>query len=168
MFDTSLDYSYNHTMRVGFGFDSHPLVKDRPLVIGGVKIHYDRGLSGHSDADVLLHAIADALIGAAGLSSLGELFPDTDSQYKNADSTALLERVVSIIRKNHYRVVNLDCTVLAEEPKLVPYRDAMRARIAEILDIPETCIAIKPKRGEGMGFVGRKEGIAAIAVVLIE
>lgn len=168
MFDTSLDYSYNHTMRVGFGFDSHPFIKGRPLILGGVKILHNSGLSGHSDADVLLHAIADALIGAAGLSSLGELFPDTDSQYKNADSTALLERVVSIIRKNHYRVVNLDCTVLAEEPKLVPYRDAMRARIAEILDIPETCIAIKPKRGEGMGFVGRKEGIAAIAVVLIE
>ena len=155
-------------MRVGFGFDSHPLVKDRPLVIGGVKIHYDRGLSGHSDADVLLHAIADALLGAAGLSSIGELFPDTDPQYKNADSAALLERVVSIIREQSYGIVNLDCTVLAEEPKLVPYRDAMRSRIAEILDIPETCIAIKPKRGEGMGFVGRKEGIAAIAVVLIE
>lgn len=138
------------------------------MVIGGVKIHYDRGLSGHSDADVLLHAIADALLGAAGLSSIGELFPDTDPQYKNADSAALLERVVSIIREQSYGIVNLDCTVLAEEPKLVPYRDAMRSRIAEILDIPETCIAIKPKRGEGMGFVGRKEGIAAIAVVLIE
>jgi len=155
-------------MRVGFGFDSHPFAKGKPLIIGGVKIHYEQGLSGHSDADVLLHAIADALLGAAGLPSIGEIFPDTDSAYKNADSAALLERVVTLVREQGYGIVNLDCTVLAEEPKLVPYRDAMRARIAEILDIPTTCIAIKPKRGEGMGFVGRKEGVAAIAVVLIE
>ncbi len=168
MFDTGLDYSYNYTMRVGFGFDSHPFAKGKPLIIGGVKIHYEQGLSGHSDADVLLHAIADALLGAAGLPSIGELFPDTDSAYKNADSAALLERVVTLVRDRGHSIVNLDCTVLAEEPKLVPYRDAMRSRIAEILDIPETCIAIKPKRGEGMGFVGRKEGVAAIAVVLIE
>lgn len=155
-------------MRVGLGFDSHPFVEGRPLILGGVKIPHERGLSGHSDADVLLHAIADALLGAVGLSSIGELFPDTDPAYKEADSTVLLERVVSIIREQRYSVVNLDCTVLAEEPRLVPYRDAMRAHIAEILDIPETSIAIKPKRGEGMGFVGRKEGIAAVAVVLVE
>jgi 2-C-methyl-D-erythritol 2,4-cyclodiphosphate synthase len=154
-------------MRVGLGFDSHPFAPDRPLVIGGVKITHNRGLSGHSDADALLHAISDALIGAAGLSSIGELFPDTDPKFKDADSAFLLEEVLNRIQKLGYRIVNLDCTVLAEEPMLVPYRDQMRARIAEILKIEPAQIAIKPKRGEGMGFVGRAEGIAALAVVLL-
>lgn len=155
-------------MRVGLGFDSHPFSEGRPLVIGGIQIPYERGLSGHSDADVLLHAVADALIGAAGFSSIGELFPDTDPQYKDADSACLLTRVVSLVGERGYRVVNLDCTVLAEEPLLVPFRDAMRERIAAILGISPHDVAIKPKRGEGMGFVGRKEGMAAIAAVLIE
>ncbi|NLI97196.1 2-C-methyl-D-erythritol 2,4-cyclodiphosphate synthase [bacterium] len=155
-------------MRVGLGFDSHPFAHDRPLVIGGVKIPHTRGLSGHSDADVLLHSISDALIGAAGLSSIGELFPDTDPDYKDADSALLLGEVLNRIRKQGCRIVNLDCTILAEEPMLVPYRDEMRTRIAEILNVETSQIAIKPKRGEGMGFVGRKEGIAALAVVLLD
>jgi 2-C-methyl-D-erythritol 2,4-cyclodiphosphate synthase len=155
-------------MRVGFGFDSHPFVTGKPLVIGGVKIPYEKGLSGHSDADVLLHAVADALLGAAGLSSIGELFPDTDPAYKDADSSELLKQVAEIVHDRGYGIVNLDCTVLAEEPKLVPYRDRMREHLSGILGIPEDNIAIKPKRGEGMGFVGRKEGIAAMAVVLLD
>lgn len=155
-------------MRVGLGFDSHKLVEGRPLVLGGVHVPHDKGLAGHSDADVLLHAIADALIGAAGLSSIGEMFPDTDPRYKDADSAGLLKQVIDLIRSKGFRIVNLDCTVLAEEPKLVPFRDAMRERIAEILDIPATDIAIKPKSAEGMGYVGRKEGIAALAAVLID
>lgn len=155
-------------MRTGLGFDSHPFSKERALVIGGVKIPHERGLSGHSDADVLLHAVCDALIGAAGLSSIGELFPDTDPHYKDADSALLLQEVFNRIQKLGYLVVNLDCTILAEEPMLVPYRDRMRDRIAEILKIEISQIAIKPKRGEGMGFVGRAEGIAALAVVLLD
>ena len=155
-------------MRVGFGFDSHRLVEGRKLVIGGVQIPYGRGLEGHSDADVLLHAIADALIGAAGLSSIGEFFPDTDPRYKDVSSALILTEVVSLIHDHGYKVVNLDCTVLTEEPLLVPYRDTMRERIAEILGIRISDVAIKPKRGEGMGFVGRKEGIASMAVVLVD
>lgn len=154
-------------MRVGLGFDSHRLVEGRRLVIGGVQIPFERGLTGHSDADVLLHAIADALIGAAGLSSIGELFPDTDPRYKDADSAELLRQVVLLIRERGYSIINVDSTVLAEEPVLVPYRDKMRQRIAEILELDVSDIAIKPKRGEGMGFVGRKEGIVAMAVVLL-
>jgi 2-C-methyl-D-erythritol 2,4-cyclodiphosphate synthase len=155
-------------MRVGLGFDSHPFTQDRQLVIGGIKIPHSRGLSGHSDADVLLHSISDALIGAAGLSSIGELFPDTDPKFKDADSALLLKEVLSRISDLGFRIVNLDCTILAEEPMLVPYRDQMRTRIAEILEIETSQIAIKPKRGEGMGFVGRKEGIAALVVVLLD
>jgi len=155
-------------MRVGLGFDSHRLVNDRKLIIGGVKIPYEKGLAGHSDADVLLHAIADALIGAAGLSSIGELFPDTDPAYKNADSAELLRQVHALITDKGFKVVNVDCTLLIEEPKISPYTDEMKVKVAGILGIEHTEVAIKPKRGEGMGFVGRKEGIAAFAVVLLE
>ncbi|MBD3286563.1 2-C-methyl-D-erythritol 2,4-cyclodiphosphate synthase [candidate division WOR-3 bacterium] len=155
-------------MRIGLGFDSHRLVEGRKLIIGGVHIPYEKGLAGHSDADVLLHAITDALIGAIGLTSIGELFPDTDEAYKDADSANLLHEVYSFITDKGYQVVNVDCTLLAEEPKLIPYRDKMRAKIAGIIGIEHTDVAIKPKRGEGMGFVGRKEGIAALAVVLLE
>lgn len=167
-FDRIPGFSYNPIMRAGMGFDSHPFSEDRPLVIGGVNIPHHRGLSGHSDADVLLHAVSDALIGAAGLTSIGELFPDTDPRYKDADSALLLQEVFNRIRRLGYRIVNLDCTILAEEPMLVPYRDRMRERIAGLLEIEISQIAIKPKRGEGMGFIGRAEGIAALAVVLLD
>lgn len=155
-------------MRVGLGFDSHRFTEGRPLVLGGVRIPHQQGLSGHSDADVLLHAICDGLLGAAGLPCIGEVFPDTDPGYKDADSIQLLAQVISMVKGKGYRVLNLDCTILAQEPHLVPYRDSMQNRIAGVLDIPAECITIKPKSGEGMGLVGRKEGMAALAVVLLD
>ena len=154
-------------MRIGQGYDIHALVAGRALIIGGVTIPHDKGLQGHSDADVLLHAICDALIGAAALGDIGKHFPDTDPRYKGADSRVLLRAVVQLLHRNLYRIVNVDCTVIAQAPKLAPYIEAMRRNIADDLDIAFEDINVKAKTAEHLGSLGRKEGIAAQAVALI-
>jgi 2-C-methyl-D-erythritol 2,4-cyclodiphosphate synthase len=154
-------------LRVGQGFDVHRLVAGRRLVLGGVEIPFEKGLLGHSDADVLLHAIADALLGTAALGDIGRHFPPSDSQYKDADSAQLLAEVVEKIREAGCETIsNVDCIVMAERPKLLPHINAMRDRIADILDISSTRVSIKATTCEGLGFVGREEGIAASAVCL--
>ena len=155
-------------MRIGQGFDVHALVEGRKLIIGGVDIPYERGLQGHSDADVLLHAICDALIGAAGLGDIGSHFPDTDPRYKGADSRALLRHVHQLLRGNGYRVVNVDCTIQAQAPKMAPHIPRMRENIAADLAVDTGSVNVKAKTAEGLGAIGRGEGIAAEAVALIE
>lgn len=155
-------------MRIGQGFDIHALVEGRKLIIGGVTIPHDRGLAGHSDADVLLHAICDALIGAAALGDIGKHFPDTDSRYAGADSRRLLCEVVQLLRARNYRVENIDCTVIAQAPKLAPYIVAMRENIAADAGISVDAVNVKAKTSEWLGALGRGEGIAAEAVALIE
>ncbi len=154
-------------MRIGQGFDAHVLKAGRKLVIGGVTIPYDRGLDGHSDADVLLHAICDALIGAAALGDIGRHFPDSDPHYKDADSRQLLRETAALLAKNGWRVINLDATVIAQEPRLAPYVPAMIANIASDLSVSERDVSVKAKTTEKLGFTGRGEGIAAEAVALI-
>jgi 2-C-methyl-D-erythritol 2,4-cyclodiphosphate synthase len=155
-------------MRIGQGFDVHALVAGRKLVIGGVEIPHARGLAGHSDADVLLHAICDALIGAAGLGDIGRHFPDSDPRYEGIDSRQLLREVAGLLRGQNLRVVNVDATIVAERPKMAPYMDAMRANIAVDLEIDIGAVNIKAKTSERLGALGREEGIAAQAVALIE
>lgn len=154
-------------MRIGHGYDVHKLVEGRPLIIGGVEIPYDKGLLGHSDADVLLHAISDALLGAAALGDIGAHFPDSDPKYKGADSLILLREVCNIIRKHGFEIENIDSTVLAQRPKLRPYIDEMRARISAFTDIDIDRISIKATTEEGLGFTGEGLGIAAHAVVFL-
>jgi len=154
-------------MRIGQGFDVHALVEGRPLIIGGVTIPFERGLAGHSDADVLLHALCDALIGAAGLGDIGKHFPDTDPRYKGIDSRELLRAVVRLLRDRHYGVVNVDATIIAQAPKMAPHIPAMRANIAADLGLAVDDVNIKAKTAEKLGFVGRGEGIVAEAVALI-
>ncbi len=154
-------------MRIGQGFDVHALVEGRPLIIGGVHIPFDRGLAGHSDADVLLHALCDALIGAAGLGDIGKHFPDTDPRYKGIDSRELLRAVVRLLQERHIAVVNIDATIIAQVPKMAPHIPAMRANIAADLGVHVDVVNIKAKTAEKLGFVGRGEGIVAEAVVLI-
>jgi 2-C-methyl-D-erythritol 2,4-cyclodiphosphate synthase len=149
---------------VGIGFDSHRLVAGRRLVIGGVEIPFDRGLDGHSDADVLAHALTDALLGAAGMDDIGQHFPDTDERWRDANSLQLLETVVQSVRAAGLELVNVDCTVVMEAPKLSPHRRAIQARLAEVLALETARVNIKASTGEGMGFVGRGEGVAALAV----
>lgn len=153
--------------RIGHGYDVHRLVQGRKLILGGVEIPHTLGLLGHSDADVLLHAIADALLGAAAMGDIGCLFPDSDPQYAGADSRVLLRQVAQRVRESGYSIANVDATVLAQKPKLRPYIDAMRAQIAEALDIPASCVSVKATTEEGLGFSGAEEGIAAHAVCLI-
>ena len=153
--------------RIGHGYDVHRLVQGRKLILGGVDIPHTLGLLGHSDADVLLHAIADALLGAAAMGDIGCLFPDSDPQYAGADSRVLLRQVAQRVRESGYSIANVDATVLAQKPKLRPYIDAMRAQIAEALDIPASCVSVKATTEEGLGFSGAEEGIAAHAVCLI-
>lgn len=155
-------------MRIGQGYDVHRLTEGRKLIIGGVNIPYEKGLDGHSDADVLLHAIMDALLGAAALGDIGLLFPDTDAQYAGADSLKLLERVKEVLAQKGYSVVNIDATVIAQEPKLRPYIDMMRQNIASTLGIELSRVSVKATTEEKLGFTGRKEGIAAQAIVLID
>ena len=155
-------------MRIGQGFDVHALVAGRPLIIGGVTIAHDKGLEGHSDADVLLHAVCDALLGAAGLGDIGRHFPDTDPTYKGADSRALLRAVAKLLESNNYQVLNLDSTIIAQAPKMAPHIPAMVTNIAADLGLPVGRVSVKAKTTERLGFTGRGEGIAAEAIVLIE
>jgi 2-C-methyl-D-erythritol 2,4-cyclodiphosphate synthase len=156
------------TVRIGQGFDTHALVAGRKLILGGVHIPYDKGLLGHSDGDALLHAICDALIGAAGLGDIGRHFPDTDPQYKGADSRVLLRSVATMLATAGWRAVNVDSTIIAEAPRLAPHIPGMVANIAADLQIAPDCVNVKAKTTEKLGFVGRGEGIAAEAVALIE
>ncbi len=154
-------------IRIGQGFDAHALVAGRPLIIGGVTIPHDRGLLGHSDADVLLHAITDALLGAAGLGDIGRHFPDTSAVYAGADSRQLLRQTIALVRDAGYVVGNIDATIIAQAPKMAPHIDAMRANIAADLSLDLARVNVKAKTTEQLGFTGRGEGIAAEAVVLI-
>lgn len=151
--------------RVGFGYDSHRFAPDRPLVIGGVVIPYELGLAAHSDGDVLIHAVCDALLGAAGLRDIGTYFPDTDNTWKNVDSTKLLAKVVDLIAEKGWKVNNLDCTLILEKPKMKPYIELIISRLAKLLRIEPDRVAVKAKTNEKMGFTGVGEGIAATAAV---
>lgn len=155
------------SMRVGQGFDVHALVEGRPLIIGGVRIPHTHGLLGHSDADVLLHAVTDAVLGAAGLGDIGRHFPDTDPAYKGADSRVLLRAAMKKVRADGWSVVNLDATVHAQAPKIGPHAAAMVANIAADLGTTEDCVNVKAKTNEHLGYLGRKEGINATVVVLL-
>ena len=155
-------------MRIGHGYDVHRLVENRELILGGVHIEHHLGLLGHSDADVLLHAISDALLGAAALGDIGKHFPDTDERYKGADSMKLLEAVYDLLRRNGYQIVNLDATVLAQKPKLAPHIPQMRQNIAHALSCDPDQISVKATTEEKLGFTGKEEGIATHAVCLIE
>ena len=155
-------------MRIGTGYDVHRLTVDRRLILGGVHIPFERGLVGHSDADVLLHAISDALLGACALGDIGSHFPDTDPAYQGADSLILLETVGQLLKDQGYRIVNLDSTIRAEKPKLRPYIDEMRANIARALELELEAVSVKATTEEGLGFTGKLEGISAEAVCLID
>ena len=155
-------------MRIGHGYDVHKFAKGRKLILGGVEIPFELGLFGHSDADVLLHAVSDSLLGAAALGDIGLLFPDTDPQYEGADSIQLLRQVCRKVREAGFEIENVDATVLAQQPKLRPYIDDMRAMISAALGIDIDCVSVKATTEEGLGFTGRKEGIAAHAVCLLK
>jgi len=154
-------------MRIGQGFDAHALVEGRKLVIGGVQIPYEKGLAGHSDADVLIHAVCDALLGAAGLGDIGTHFPDTDARYKGIDSRKLLREVAQLLRQKKLRVANVDATIIAQAPKMAPHIAAMRANLASDLGVAPDAVNVKAKTTEKLGFTGRGEGIAAEAVALL-
>lgn len=154
-------------LRVGHGYDVHKLAEGRKLIIGGVEIPHSKGLLGHSDADVLAHAICDALLGAAALGDIGKHFPDTDDRYKGADSLVLLKRVCELIRNKGYEISNVDSTILAQAPKLRPYIDEMRSKLAKAMQLDIDEISVKATTEEKLGFTGREEGIAAHSVVLL-
>ena len=155
-------------IRIGHGYDVHRLTENRKLIIGGVEIPYDKGLLGHSDADVLLHAISDSLLGAAALGDIGCLFPDNDEKYKGADSLLLLKKVGELLQEKGYKIVNVDATVIAQAPKLAPFITQMRENIANALNLDVDFISVKATTEEKLGFTGRKEGISAHCVCLIE
>ena len=155
-------------MRVGTGYDSHRFADGRRLILGGVEIPCERGLDGHSDADVLTHAVIDALLGAAALGDIGRHFPDTDERWRDADSVVLLEAVVAMLTERGMRVGNVDCTVVMEAPKIAPHGEAIRARLAGALGVGPERVNVKASTGEGMGFVGRGEGAVALAIAAIE
>lgn len=155
-------------MQTGIGYDCHQFAEGRPLILGGVEIAHDRGLAGHSDADVLTHAIIDALLGAAALGDIGQHFPDTDERYRGADSIALLRATVALLADNALAIRHVDATVMIERPHLSPVREQIRATLAEALGVPAEHMSVKATRGEGMGFVGLEQGAAALAVATIE
>lgn len=155
-------------LRTGIGFDVHPFAAGRRCVIGGVDIPHTVGLAGHSDADVLLHAICDAMLGAVAAGDIGQHFPNTDARWKDCPSLTFVRECATIIARHGYRVVNIDSTLLAEAPKVMPHAEKMRANIAQALEIPVDCIGVKATTTEKLGFVGRHEGIAAMAVALLE
>lgn len=154
--------------RIGHGFDVHRLVEGRRLVLGGVEVPCDRGLLGYSDADVVAHAVMDAVLGALREGDIGQLFPDTDPAYEGADSLELMARVAGLVRERGWRVADCDCTIAAQVPKLAPYREEMRERMAAALGVPVSSVGVKATTTERLGFVGREEGIAAWAVALLE
>lgn len=155
-------------MRVGIGYDLHRLETGRPLILGGIEVPYDKGLTGHSDGDALAHAITDALLGAAALGNIGQHFPDTDPAYKDADSMELLQNAVALVRDQGFEVGNLDANIVAQQPKLNPHLDAMRARLSEVLGVDIGCISVKAKTNELVGPEGRGEAISTQAVVLLK
>lgn len=155
-------------MRIGHGYDVHKLVEGRKLILGGVEIPHEKGLLGHSDADVLTHAVMDALLGAAALGDIGKLFPDNDDKYLGADSIGLLKKVLAIIKDKGYKVVNIDSTIIAQRPKLSPYIDKMREMLAASMEIGLDCVSVKATTEEKLGFSGAELGIAAHAVALID
>lgn len=155
-------------MRVGIGYDSHRFAEGRPLLLGGVAVPYSRGLIGHSDADAVAHALTDALLGAAAAGNIGQLFPDTDPRWKGADSLRLLQGAYDVVQERGYRLVQADITIIAEQPKLGPFLPAMAETLATVLGVTPLDIGVKAKTNEGMGFVGRGEGVAVIAVATLE
>jgi len=155
-------------IRVGFGYDVHQLVPGRKLIVGGISIPHTKGALGHSDADVLLHAIADALLGASALGDIGTHFPDTDTRYKNMDSKLIVQQIVTLLKKHNFSIGNIDSTIVLQEPKISPFIPAMKKQIAEILEINESDVSVKATTTEHLGFVGREEGIAAYAVAMVE
>lgn len=155
-------------LKIGFGYDAHRLVKGRNLILGGVKIPRERGLLGHSDADVLSHAIGEAILGALSLGDLGKHFPDTDEKYKGISSLKILSMINGMARKENAKIIHIDSTIVAQEPKLSPYIEKMRENIADVLKIKTDQVSVKATTTEGLGFMGRKEGISAYAIVLME
>ncbi|MCQ2059057.1 MAG: 2-C-methyl-D-erythritol 2,4-cyclodiphosphate synthase [Bacteroidaceae bacterium] len=155
-------------IRIGQGYDVHRLVEDRELWLGGIKIPYEKGLLGHSDADVLIHALCDALLGAAALRDIGFHFPDTDPRYKGIDSKILLAETVRLVTESGFKINNVDITIMAQQPKINPHIPAMCSVLSGIMGIPQDCVSIKATTTEGLGFVGRGEGMAALAVALLE
>ncbi len=155
-------------MRIGHGYDAHTFAADRPLILGGVTIPYEKGLAAHSDGDAVIHALCDALLGAAALGDIGNYFPDSDSQFKNIDSRILLRKVIELIHKEDLKFINADITIQAQAPKMAPYLNDMKNNLADDLDTEIGNINIKATTTEGMGFIGRKEGIAVHVVVLLE
>ncbi|MFC5601929.1 2-C-methyl-D-erythritol 2,4-cyclodiphosphate synthase [Sporosarcina koreensis] len=154
-------------IRIGQGFDVHQFEEGRPLIIGGITIPYEKGLTGHSDADVLLHTVTDAALGAIGEGDIGRHFPDTDEAFKDADSAILLQKVWEIVESKGYRLGNIDCTIMAQRPKMAPHIETIRARIAELLNADVTQVNVKATTTEKLGFVGREEGIASMATILL-
>ncbi|MDZ7722909.1 MAG: 2-C-methyl-D-erythritol 2,4-cyclodiphosphate synthase [candidate division KSB1 bacterium] len=155
-------------MRIGQGFDVHRFIKGRPLILGGVTVPHDRGLQGHSDADVLVHAVNDALLGAAALGDIGQHFPDSDNRYANISSLRLLQQVDELLKERKYRILNIDSTLIMQQPKVFSYVDKMRETISDVLNISIDLVSVKATTTEKLGFTGREEGVAAMAVALIE
>lgn len=155
-------------MRIGNGYDVHKLVEGRKLILGGVDVPYEKGLLGHSDADVLIHAIMDALLGACALGDIGKLFPDSDAEFKDISSVLLLKKVAEVLKRENYTIINIDSIIAAQKPKLAPYIQEMRSNIANALEIPVDCVSVKATTTEHLGFEGRGEGISSYAVCLLE